>query len=123
MGAKIYPPPSGWRVARRPSGRRVKAACRTKRMPSQNFRTLFLPFSDPFSSGVGSLMLKGIAMKFCLGGGGHGFIGTQTHLPPKFSFSSDFGHFILKMVENANFSYVSRKKMMKYHNFWWDVPR
>ena len=23
-----------------------------------------------------------------------GFIGTQTHLPPKFSFSSDFGYFI-----------------------------
>ena len=25
-------------------------------------------------------------------------MGTQTHLPPKFSFSSDFGHFILKML-------------------------
>ena len=35
----------------------VKAACRTKRAPSQNFRMLFLSFSDPFSSGVGSLML------------------------------------------------------------------
>ena len=35
------------------------------------------------------------------GGGGVGFIGTQTHLSPKFSFSSDFGHFILKMLENA----------------------
>ena len=32
---------------------------------------------------------------------GDGFMGTQTHLPPKFSFSSDFGHFILKMLENA----------------------
>ena len=56
-------------------------------------------------------------------------MGTQTHLPPKFSFSSgffclfvrvlghvdsevnlrttlssDFGHFIFKMVENAKFS-------------------
>ena len=28
-------------------------------------------------------------------GGGGGFKGTQTHLPPKISFSSDFGHFIL----------------------------
>ena len=28
--------------------------------------------------------------------GGDGFMGTQAHLPPKFSFSSDFGHFILK---------------------------
>ena len=40
-------------------GTRVKAACRTKRGPSQNFRTLFLSFIDPFSSGVGSLMLLG----------------------------------------------------------------
>ena len=30
-----------------------------------------------------------------------GFIGTQTYLPQKFSFSSDFGHFNLKMLENA----------------------
>ena len=42
-------------------------------------------------------------------GGGVGFIGTQTHLPPKFSCSSDFGHFILKMLENAK-KYVLRKK-------------
>ena len=40
-------------------GTRVKAACRTKRGPSQNFRTLFLSFIDPFSSGVGSLLLLG----------------------------------------------------------------
>ena len=37
---------------------------------------------------------------------GDGCKGTQTHLPPIFSFSSDFGHFILKMEENAEFSYV-----------------
>ena len=36
---------------------------------------------------------KGAARKFWLG---VGFIGTQTHLPPKFSFSSGIGHFILK---------------------------
>ena len=30
-----------------------------------------------------------------------GFIGTQIHLTPKFCFSSDFGHLILKMLENA----------------------
>ena len=55
---------------------------------------------------------------------GDGFIGTQTHLPQNISFSSDFGHFILKMVENAKFSYVSRKKVKKYHHFWrGDVPR
>ena len=41
------------------------------------------------------------------------FICTQTHLPPKFSFSSDFGHFILTMVENAKFSCVM-KKVLEY---------
>ena len=50
-----------------------------------------------------------------------GFIGTQTHLPPKFSFFSDFGHFILKMVVNSQ---VSRKKILKYQNFWGGgIPR
>ena len=40
-----------------------------------------------------------------------GFIGTQTHIPTKFSFSSDFCHFILKMLKNAKKNtYVSRKK-------------
>ena len=39
---------------------------------------------------------------------------TQTYLPPKFSFSTDFGHFILKMLENAKFAYVSRKNILKY---------
>ena len=37
------------------------------------------------------------------------FIGTKANLPPKFSFSSDFGHFILKMLENAKLS-CARKK-------------
>ena len=43
------------------------------------------------------------ATSFLLGGGGGvgGFIGTQTRLPPKSSFSSDFDHLILKMLENA----------------------
>ena len=47
-------------------------------------------------------------------GGGDGFIGTQTHLSPKFSFFSDFGHFILKIVENAKLLHMSRKKMLQY---------
>ena len=60
---------------------------------------------------------------FVWGGGGriHGQ-GTQTHLPPKSCFSSDFGHFILKMLENVIFAYVSRKKILKYHNFWGGRP-
>ena len=29
-------------------------------------------------------------------GGGGGFISTQTHLPSKFSFSSDFGQAVFK---------------------------
>ena len=40
---------------------------------------------------------------------------TQTHLPPKCSFSSDFGHFNLKILENAKMAYVT--KILKYHNF------
>ena len=40
---------------------------------------------------------------------GDGFIGTQTHLPPKCSFSSDFSYFIWKMVENAKLSCVKKK--------------
>ena len=64
---------------------------------------------------------RGVATKFCLG---DGFMGTQTHLPPKFSFSSDFGHFISKMLENAKFAHVSIKMILKYYNFWGgDVPR
>ena len=35
--------------------------------------------------------------------GGDRCIGTQTHLPPKFSFSLDFGHFTLKMLEMQKF--------------------
>ena len=53
---------------------------------------------------------------------GDGIIGSQVHLPPKFSFSPDFGHFIWKMLENAKFSDMS-KKILKYHYSWGDVPR
>ena len=35
-------------------------------------------------------------------------------LTPEFSFSSDFGHFILNMLENAIFLYASGKKILKY---------
>ena len=45
-------------------------------------------------------------------------MGTQTHFPPKFSFSSDFGHFIWKMLENTKSLNVSRTKLLKYVNFW-----
>ena len=55
-------------------------------------------------------------------GEGDGFIGTQTHLLHRFSFSSDFGHFILKMqlllLENAK----STSKSVKYRNFWGTSP-
>ena len=63
---------------------------------------------------------KGVVTKFCLG---DGFMGTQTHLPPKFSFSSDFGHFNLKMLKNSKFSFVSRKKVPEISSFLGDVPR
>ena len=49
------------------------------------------------------LWCQGRRHEVLLGGGGEdGFIGTQTNLPSKFSFSSDLGHFIFKMMENAN---------------------
>ena len=62
-------------------------------------------------------LCRGVATKFCLGE--DGFIGSRHPNPPtpKIWFSSDFGHFILKMVENAIFLSVSRKKVLKYH-FW-----
>ena len=41
---------------------------------------------------------------------------------PKFNFSSDFGHFILKMLENAKFEYMSRTKLFKFPNFWGYAP-
>ena len=47
---------------------------------------------------------------------GDRFMGTQTNLPPRFIFSSNFGHFILKMLDHAKLLYVSRKKLLKYHN-------
>ena len=67
------------------------------------------------------MIYRGVATKFCLEG--DGFMCTQTHLHPNLCFSSDFGHFIYKMLENANFANVLRKKILKYHNFWGDVPR
>ena len=33
-------------------------------------------------------------------------MGTETNLPPKFIFSSDFGHFFLKMFDYAKMLYV-----------------
>ena len=41
---------------------------------------------------------------------GDGFIGTQTYLAPKLSFSLDFGHFILKMVEKKNKIFMCQEK-------------
>ena len=58
--------------------------------------------------------------------GEDGFIGTQTvqtNIPQKFSFSSAFGHFILRMLENAKFSYVLRKKAIEISLFLGDVLR
>ena len=49
-----------------------------------------------------------------------GFIGTQKHLLTKVSFSSDVGHFILKMLENAKKCIRFKEKIpteIKYPNF------
>ena len=50
---------------------------------------------------------RGAAAKFSLGGGG--FIGTQTHLPHKFSFSLDFCHFIYIPLKCWKMQHLSRK--------------
>ena len=47
---------------------------------------------------------------------------TQTYLPLKFNFFSEFGHFMLKRLENVKFSYVSRRKIVKYPYFWGMSP-
>ena len=55
-------------------------------------------------------------------------MGTQTHLPLKFCFSSDFGLLILKILESAKLpvnkitKYESIKKLMKYPHFWGTFP-
>ena len=53
------------------------------------------------------ILAKAVATKFSGGGGGggSGFINTpkHTYVPSNFSFPSDLGHFILKMLENATF--------------------
>ena len=62
---------------------------------------------------------RGVATKFLLG---VGFIGTQIHLPQKFSFCSDFGHFIKKNVRKCKIVYVSRKNILKNPNSGGSTP-
>ena len=40
---------------------------------------------------------------------GDGFMGTQTHIHPKFSFSSDFGQFIMKIFAKSKFLFRIKK--------------
>ena len=44
----------------------------------------------------------------------------QTHLPPDSGFSSDFGHFILKILKNDNYQFF--QKNIENHDFWADIP-
>ena len=62
---------------------------------------------------------KGATTKFRLRGRVHGHPNPPT---PKFIFSSDFGHFILNMLDYSNNLHMSRKKLLKYHNFWGASP-
>ena len=60
---------------------------------------------------------KCVTTNLCSGGGGGGeFNGTHAHLSPNFSFSSDFGHFILKVLENA-FFYLCQEKDTEISKF------
>ena len=65
---------------------------------------------------------SGAATNFSLGGGGR-FHVPQTHLPPNFDFSSDFGHFILKISENLKILIRTQKKILKSRDFWGTSPR
>ena len=48
---------------------------------------------------------------------GDGFIGTQTHLPQKFSFSSDFGHFIFENSGRCKTFICVKKKHAEISSF------
>ena len=45
----------------------------------------------------------------------------QTHVPPDSDFSSDLGHFILKILKNDNFQNF-QKKNLENRDFWAEVP-
>ena len=49
--------------------------------------------------------------------------GAQTHLPPKLSFSSDFGYFILKMLKNAKKLIHVKEKYTEISKFLVGRPR
>ena len=72
--------------------------------PSQNLLAVALKMS----SGGGGL--KSASTKFCMGGRIHRHANPQTHLPQKIRFSSDFGHFIFKVLptENTTTRYTSK---------------
>ena len=57
--------------------------------------------------------------------GGDGFIGTETHISPKFSFSSDFGHFFWKWWKMQNFHMCQEKRYWNIIISWGggDIPR
>ena len=64
---------------------------------------------------------RGVATKFCLG---RGRIHRHPNPPtPKFSFSSDFGHFVLKMMENAKITKCVKKKEAEISSFLGGRPR
>ena len=52
-------------------------------------------------------LVQGRHHEVLFGGGAYSWaVGTEVHLPPKLSFFSDFGHFILKVLESAKFAYA-----------------
>ena len=70
---------------------------------------------DPNSS-CGAPICRGVATKFYLRGRIHRHPNPKItlhiiHLTPKFSFASDFGHFILNMVQMQNCHMCQEKKI------------
>ena len=47
---------------------------------------------------------------------------NQNDLPPNSNFSSDFGHFILEILENLKVFTNIQKISLKNRDFWGDIP-
>ena len=63
---------------------------------------------------------SGTATKFWLGGGADS--GPSNPPTPNSDFSSNFGHFILKVLKDLETLVSSLRQICKYRDFWGDVP-
>ena len=114
-GVAPTPPPTPAKVA----NHRLRA-----RVNSENSMTMFITMNDEaitlvtFVVSLGTV--KGAATKLCLGGGDRVMAPKPTY--PQNPFSPRISTFILKMFDYSKNLDVSRKKLLKYHNFWGTSP-